>query len=91
MLIHTFFMHACLGCTFNMIPTSLLHRFTNDSRDDPADVEEWKLWDQDEDWGFTDDTKDFKYPKRQLKAGKPSGLSIMMDPDLQEYFCGEYG
>lgn len=73
-----------------MIPTSLLHRFTNDSRDDPMEVGKWALWNQDENWGFADVPEDFEYPKRQLKAGMTSGLSVLLDPDLKEYFCGEY-
>lgn len=27
------------------------------------------------------------FPRRQLKAGKTSGLSILLNPDLHEYFC----
>ncbi len=28
-----------------------------------------------------------KYPRRQTRAGKVSGLSFLLDPDLDEYFC----
>ncbi|CAL8109935.1 unnamed protein product [Orchesella dallaii] len=75
-------------CTFNMVPGTLLHRFTNDTRDDKKTVEAWAAWDQEEDWGFTHaSSEQFKYPRRQLKAGKASGLSILLDPALDEYFC----
>lgn len=72
-----------------MVPATLLHRFTNDTRDDPETVEQWAQWDQVEDWGFFDASDEMEYPRRQLKAGKTSGLSMMVVPELEEYFCGK--
>jgi len=28
-----------------------------------------------------------KYPRRQFLPGKTSGLSILLDPDMESYFC----
>jgi len=28
-----------------------------------------------------------KYPRRQFRPGKSSGLSVLLDPDMESYFC----
>lgn len=71
----------------------LVDIYRNDSRDDPKEVSEWSVWDI-ENNGLLDDGDETQdrghertYPRRQLKAGKTSGLSILLNPQLNEYFC----
>ncbi|ODM96336.1 Pickpocket protein 28 [Orchesella cincta] len=78
-------------CVFNMVPPTLLYRHLNDSRDDQKEIEEWSEWKAEES-GFlvqgSDSEKPMRtFPRRQIKAGKTYGLSILLNPDLGEYFC----
>lgn len=36
---------------------------------------------------FTSETKGRRHPFRQLYPGREGGLSILLDPDLDEYLC----
>lgn len=70
----------------------LCNVFRNDSRDDPVRVQEWSDADLDYDkLVFTKQTTNRKYPLRQVYPGKESGLSILLNPDVDEYFCTNTG
>lgn len=80
----------------------LLQFYRNDSRDQEFKVKEWESLNLDtdnlilKDDGF-DHESTFnlasesqippKFPYRQNRAGKTTGLSILLDPDLESYFC----
>ncbi|CAL8072488.1 unnamed protein product [Orchesella dallaii] len=81
-------------CTFNVVPLTLLLKYRNDSRDDPQVVKDWH--DVNEATGHNvllpaiEKDKNVptpKYPYRQVYHGRSSGLSVLLDPDLDEYFC----
>ncbi|CAG7733824.1 unnamed protein product [Allacma fusca] len=80
-------------CTFNMVSQTLLNTFRSyDDRDDPEVVRQWSNWDIGKDGLLIRDDYDEngtfrKYPRRQKRSGKTFGLSILLDPDLGEYFC----
>ena len=50
-----------------------------------TDMFEWIKWNFAED-GFKLE-KTLKRPRRQTRAGIASGLSVLLDPHLSEYFC----
>lgn len=75
-------------CTFNMVPQTLLHRYMDDARDNPKDIDDWKSWNLRKDGLIIEGLKDAKkFPRRQNRAGKVSGLAFLVLPDLEEYFC----
>ncbi|CAL8113040.1 unnamed protein product [Orchesella dallaii] len=78
-------------CVFNMLPHSLLHTFTNDSRDSKELLGSWSSWKDKltaQNYFRSDDEQTpAPYPKRQNRAGKASGLMFLLDPALNEYFC----
>ena len=59
----------------------------NNSRDDPAEVHEWAKWDPRKKGLFLDENFANEYPRRQWRAGKTYGLSVLLNPNLEEYFC----
>ncbi len=63
----------------------------NDTREDKDEIEEWSAWDYEKHGLLIKDqgnsTKTTTYPRRQYRAGKSSGLSVLLNPDLDEYFC----
>ncbi|CAG7817992.1 unnamed protein product, partial [Allacma fusca] len=77
-------------CTFNMMPKQLLYRNSETSENGNASEEfkDWKNWEWDGDTLLTpkEETKG-EYPRRQKLPGKTFGLSILLNPDLHEYFC----
>ena len=82
-------LHRKLGQT--KISIQLVHDFysRNDSRDDEAEVAEWAKWNVEND-GFIfsgEKANRRRYPRRQGRTGKTYGLSILLDPNLDEYFC----
>jgi hypothetical protein len=60
----------------------------NDTREDPEEIAEWSAWDFEKE-GFLASTSGpiRTFPRRQKRAGKSSGLSVLLNPDLHEYFC----
>ncbi len=80
-------------CTFNTIPLSLLRKFEDkydEMIDDPERVEAWKEADVSMDNLIIVDESEAemrKYPRRQKYPGRGAGLSILLDPDLDEYYC----
>lgn len=78
-------------CTFNTIPIALLmsNYIDHGLRDDPEIIESWKQADIDIDNLIaTGEDKDKReYPRRQKYPGRGGGLSILLEPDLDEYFC----
>ncbi|CAG7722532.1 unnamed protein product [Allacma fusca] len=90
-------------CTFNILPIPLLLTNLTRTRFNESEgvissktgrpiIPRWNktetnLWDK---WeytkGFTLDPT-LKRPYRQVRAGVPYGLSILVDPDIDEYFC----
>ena len=74
-----------------LIKKLLLSR--SDSRDSPEVIEEWKKSDLDID-SLLLKAEDVEagidipsYPRRIRRAGKPYGLSILLNPGLDEYYC----
>lgn len=62
--------------------------FSNDSRDDPIRVQEWKDADIHYDnLILENDHAERKYPFKQQYPGRGAGLSVILDPDLDEYYC----
>ncbi|XP_035711213.1 pickpocket protein 28 [Folsomia candida] len=86
-------------CVFNMVPMSLLMNLRNDSRDNQERIDEWDSLDLDTDNIILDEDGVFesnyrekfgtrpKYPYRQSRPGKTTGLSVLLDPDEEGYFC----
>ncbi|CAL8093922.1 unnamed protein product [Orchesella dallaii] len=76
-------------CTFNMVPLSLLYTLRNDSRDDPLEIEQWQSWDIDSDGMLFSSTAPYtnQFPRRQMKAGLTSGLSVLLNVNSKEYYC----
>lgn len=62
----------------------------NDSRDDEKEILEWQEWNKE---SATDVDgillKGYKgsFPRRQMESGKSFGLSLLLNPRLEEYFC----
>ena len=55
-------------------------------------MRQWENWNLDRDGLLITEEKDEngifrEFPRRQKRAGKSFGLSILLDPDLDEYFC----
>jgi hypothetical protein len=75
--------------------------FRNDSTGDRIQFDEWSeldldadkliLVEEDQDLKDIMDFEEYrrrpKYPRRQMRPGKSSGLSVLLDPDLDSYFC----
>ncbi|XP_021957283.1 pickpocket protein 28 [Folsomia candida] len=86
-------------CVFNMVPMSLLLNLKNDSRDDKVRIEEWESLQLDTDNIILDEEGVFeheyrhkfgtlpKFPQRQRRPGKTTGLSVLLNPDDESYFC----
>ncbi|CAL8072486.1 unnamed protein product [Orchesella dallaii] len=75
-------------CTFNTIPITLLQRYLNFTTETPETVKEWRQENLDTDNLFPPPGAPYrKYPRRQFHPGRSAGLSILLDPDLDEYFC----
>lgn len=49
------------------------------------EIEEWKRWDYDT-YGYIL-SPDLIFPYRQRRAGTTDGLSLLIDPDVDENFC----
>lgn len=59
---------------------------------DAKEISAWSKWDIVKnglllDNKHYDPSKTPPFPRRQNRAGKSSGLSVLLNPDLQEYFC----
>jgi len=50
-------------------------------------VKKWSEWDLSTDGFILPVGSKQKYPLRQKRAGKVSGLAFLADPALDEYFC----
>ncbi|XP_035705890.1 pickpocket protein 28-like isoform X2 [Folsomia candida] len=76
-------------CVFNMIPQTLLSRYLTDDREDKTEIAEWSAWDYENDGLLIRDSEKLSrtYPRRQYRAGRSSGLSVLLNPDLDDYFC----
>ncbi|XP_021965019.1 pickpocket protein 28 [Folsomia candida] len=86
-------------CVFNMVPMSLLMNLRNDSRDNQARIEEWESLSLDTDNIILDEDGTFeneymqkfgtlpRFPRRQRRPGKSTGLSVLLNPDEESYFC----
>jgi len=72
----------------------------NEKRYNEYEVNEWAKWDLEKNGLLVLDSKresvsmeqngdapEIKFPRRQNRAGKSSGLSVLLNPDLHEYFC----
>lgn len=49
------------------------------------DLQEWGLWNYEEHYVMHDQS--LKKPWRQKRAGAAYGLSVLLDPNMDEYFC----
>ncbi|XP_035708133.1 LOW QUALITY PROTEIN: pickpocket protein 28-like [Folsomia candida] len=86
-------------CVFNMAPMSLLMNLRNDSRDDPTRIEDWKSLNLDTDNMILEEEGSFEneYVQRfgndrnsrtgNADLGKQRGLSVLLNPDEESYFC----
>lgn len=84
-------------CTFNVVPLTLLLKYRNDSRDDPDVVKDWAESNRATGNNILSPAIEVEntilrgslpiYPYRQVYHGRSSGLSVLLDPDLNEYFC----
>lgn len=62
--------------------------YRNDNREDRDEIDEWSAWDYEKHGLLIQDAEKTKtYPRRQSRAGKSSGLSVLLNPDLDDYFC----
>lgn len=60
----------------------------NDFREDATTIKDWNTTVKDYDnLLFTPETANRKYPYRQVYPGRSAGLSVLLDPDLSEYYC----
>ncbi|CAL8117104.1 unnamed protein product [Orchesella dallaii] len=77
-------------CTFNMVPPSILHRFNMSGiREDPVVADKWE-WDGEglvKSRGKEAPQNYPDFPRRQKIPGQSFGLSILLNPGLEEYFC----
>ncbi|OXA47207.1 Pickpocket protein 28 [Folsomia candida] len=94
--IETNFGHCCV---FNMVPINLLMNLPNDIRDDKVRITDWDSLNLDTDNMILDNEFTFeteykqiygnlpKFPRRQRRPGKKTGLSILLDAEMDDYFC----
>ncbi len=84
-------------CTFNTIPLSLLKRHEysiGQINDDYERVLQWREMNANMDNLILDDTEQpnlNEHPKRQQYPGRGAGLSILLDPDIDEHYCSTVG
>lgn len=84
-------------CTFNTIPLSLLKRHENPdehSKDEHDRVRQWQAMNANMDNLILWDAKQpnpYDHPRRQQYPGKGAGLSILLDPDIDEHYCSIIG
>jgi len=64
-----------------------LFDFRDDERDDETEIHQWEQWDIDDDGFLLQKDYKFDFPRRQKQAGKSFGLSFVLNPALDEYFC----
>ncbi|OXA61991.1 Pickpocket protein 28 [Folsomia candida] len=86
-------------CVFNMVPMSLLMNLRNDSRDNQTRINDWESLNLDTDNMILDEEGAFeneyrqkfgtlpRFPRRQRRPGKSTGLSMLLNPDKEGYFC----
>jgi hypothetical protein len=77
-----------------MIPHMLLYKNLSEKRYKEEELIEWSKWDLEKNGllinakpGDEEYKTEQKFPRRQNRAGKSSGLSVLLNPDLHEYFC----
>jgi len=63
------------------------YNFSDDKRDNEKEIHQWEQWDIDDDGFLLPKNYDHDFPRRQKQAGKSFGLSFVLNPALDEYFC----
>ncbi|CAL8134972.1 unnamed protein product [Orchesella dallaii] len=76
-------------CSFNMIPKELMFKNSTLPSDPELQqrIQEWKDADVNYENLVSQGGNSDDYPKKQLRSGRSSGLSFLIDPELDEYFC----
>jgi len=60
---------------------------SNDERDNEKEINQWEQWDIDSDGFLLEQNYTYDFPRHQMQAGKSFGLSFVLNPALEEYFC----